>query len=107
MGTWTQQMGFPLVIVTRDGDTIKLYQKRFLMSPPRNETDALQPKSPFDYRWYIPVTYYTDKQPHEIRKVWLNMTTGNTQDNYIDFFVYIYFLFFLAKKESRVLRRAF
>ncbi|XP_032683706.1 glutamyl aminopeptidase-like isoform X3 [Odontomachus brunneus] len=80
MGTWTQQMGFPLIVVTRDGDTIKLYQKRFLMTPPKNKTYALEPKSPFDYKWYVPVTYYTDKQPHEIRKVWLNMTTVEIWD---------------------------
>ncbi|XP_025159395.1 glutamyl aminopeptidase isoform X3 [Harpegnathos saltator] len=80
MGTWTQQMGFPLIIVTRDGDTIKLSQKRFLMTPPKNETEALLPKSPFDYRWYVPVTFYTDKQPDEIRKVWLNMTTVEIWD---------------------------
>lgn len=76
MGTWTQQMGFPLVVVAREGDLIKLYQKRFLISPSKNATNSLEPKSPFGYKWYIPVTYYTDKQPHEVHKVWLNMSTG-------------------------------
>lgn len=78
MNTWTEQMGFPLVIIKRDGDTIKMVQKRFLMSP-RNKTDTLRPASPFDYKWYIPVTYYTDEEPNIVYSLWLNMSNGKMQ----------------------------
>lgn len=74
MDTWTQQVGFPLVIITRDGNTITATQKRFLVSPRENETDILKPKSPFDYKWYIPLSYYTDKEPDKVENVWMNMT---------------------------------
>ncbi|XP_076160195.1 glutamyl aminopeptidase isoform X5 [Ptiloglossa arizonensis] len=55
MDTWTQQMGFPLITITRDGNSITATQKRFLISPKENDTELLQPKSPFDYKWdYVP-----------------------------------------------------
>ncbi|XP_076280314.1 endoplasmic reticulum aminopeptidase 1 isoform X2 [Lasioglossum baleicum] len=74
MDTWTQQMGFPLITITRDGNTITASQKRFLLSPRENDTELLQPKSPFDYKWYVPLSYYTDKEPRKLHNVWMNLT---------------------------------
>ncbi|XP_053982907.1 endoplasmic reticulum aminopeptidase 1-like isoform X1 [Hylaeus volcanicus] len=74
MDTWTQQMGFPLITITRDGNTITATQKRFLISPKENDTESLQPKSPFDYKWYVPLTYYTDREPRKLHNVWMNLT---------------------------------
>ncbi|XP_056457704.1 leucyl-cystinyl aminopeptidase isoform X1 [Gadus chalcogrammus] len=51
MNTWTQQKGFPLVSVSRDGDQVTLTQEPFLLS-----TDATE-SAPS--RWHIPVTYVT------------------------------------------------
>uniref|UniRef100_A0A8C5CLL3 Aminopeptidase n=1 Tax=Gadus morhua TaxID=8049 RepID=A0A8C5CLL3_GADMO len=51
MNTWTQQKGFPLVSVSRDGDLVTLTQEPFLLS-----TDATE-SAPS--RWHIPVTYVT------------------------------------------------
>ncbi|XP_017878860.1 glutamyl aminopeptidase-like isoform X2 [Ceratina calcarata] len=74
MDTWTQQMGFPLITITRNGNTITATQKRFLISPRENDTDLLRPKSPFDYKWYVPLSYYTDKEPRKLHNVWMNLT---------------------------------
>ncbi|KAK2584087.1 hypothetical protein KPH14_006530 [Odynerus spinipes] len=74
MDTWTQQMGFPLITITRDGNTITASQKRFLVLPSENETEALNQKSPFNYKWYVPLSYYTDKEPHKLHNVWMNLT---------------------------------
>jgi aminopeptidase N len=52
MDTWTLQMGFPVVNVTRDYDSNEatLIQKRFLISSPL-ESDT------HDYKWWIPITF--------------------------------------------------
>lgn len=75
MDTWTRQMGFPLVSIGRDGTTVYANQSRFLLTPdPYNESVAWdQPKSQFSYKWYIPLSYYTDLNPNE-DTVWMNMT---------------------------------
>ncbi|CAK9830592.1 Glutamyl aminopeptidase [Anthophora retusa] len=74
MDTWTQQMGFPLITITRDGNTITAVQKRFLISPKENGTELVQSKSPFNYKWYVPLSYYTDKEPRKLHNVWMNLT---------------------------------
>lgn len=76
MDTWTQQTGFPLVTISREGNTITASQKRFLISPNLNETDLQQPKSLFKYKWYVPLSYYTSKEPREVRNIWMNMSDG-------------------------------
>lgn len=78
MDTWTQQTGFPLVTITREGNTITASQKRFLITPNRNETDLLLPKSQFKYKWYVPLSYYTSQEPKAVRNIWMNMTDGKT-----------------------------
>lgn len=79
MDTWTQQTGFPLITITREGNTITASQKRFLISPNGgNETDLQQPKSLFKYKWYVPLSYYTSKETtREVQNIWMNMTDGN------------------------------
>ncbi|KAM0730528.1 Endoplasmic reticulum aminopeptidase 1 [Formica fusca] len=77
MNTWTQQMGFPLVNIIRDGDTITATQKRFLTSPRDNKTNILQPKSPFGYKWYVPLNCYTNKEPPDHLEAWMNMTNAS------------------------------
>ncbi|XP_020706338.2 endoplasmic reticulum aminopeptidase 2-like isoform X4 [Athalia rosae] len=74
MDTWTQQMGYPLITINRKGNTIYATQKRLLLSPSDNETDLLEPKSPFNYKWYVPLSYYTDIEPRVANNVWMNLT---------------------------------
>ncbi|XP_033306357.1 endoplasmic reticulum aminopeptidase 2-like isoform X2 [Bombus bifarius] len=74
MDTWTQQMGFPLITITRNGNTITATQKRFLISPKENDTELQESKSPFDYKWYVPLSYYTDKEPRKLHNIWMNLT---------------------------------
>ncbi|XP_043267317.1 endoplasmic reticulum aminopeptidase 2-like isoform X2 [Venturia canescens] len=74
METWTQQTGFPLITISREGNVITATQKRFLLSPQENGTELLQPKSPFNYKWYVPLSYYTDKEPEKLHNVWMNMS---------------------------------
>lgn len=76
MDTWTHQMGFPLVSLTRDGDIITATQERFLLTPERgNSTIIAEPKSKYDYKWYVPLTYFTDLDSN-INNVWMNMSDG-------------------------------
>ncbi|XP_011645641.1 endoplasmic reticulum aminopeptidase 1-like isoform X2 [Pogonomyrmex barbatus] len=78
MNTWTQQMGFPVVTIIREDSTITATQKRFLASPRENGVNISQPKSPFDYKWYIPLNCYTDKDDlmESPLEVWMNMTNA-------------------------------
>ncbi|CAH1964992.1 unnamed protein product [Acanthoscelides obtectus] len=83
--TWTHQMGFPLVRLKREGSEVVATQSRFLLtSEPdqseRNLTISLTTTTthkPFhhqkDYKWYIPLTYYTNNDS-EVKSVWLNIT---------------------------------
>jgi len=75
-------MGFPLVSLVRDNNTITANQKRFLISP-QNEADVFTPKSPYGYKWYVPLNCYTDKVPPLRIDVWMNMTSGNADDNFL------------------------
>ncbi|XP_073998601.1 endoplasmic reticulum aminopeptidase 1-like isoform X3 [Rhodnius prolixus] len=75
MDTWTRQMGFPLIEISREGNLITATQTRFLLTPePRNEnsTAHMEPKSPYSYRWYVPLSYFTDVSEEE--NVWMNMS---------------------------------
>ncbi|XP_039751351.1 glutamyl aminopeptidase isoform X2 [Pararge aegeria] len=61
MDTWTRQMGYPLLSVKR-GDQANTYivtQNRFLINPKA----VVNQTSEFKYRWYIPITYKTNKGP--------------------------------------------
>ncbi|XP_015117204.1 endoplasmic reticulum aminopeptidase 2 [Diachasma alloeum] len=74
MDTWTQQTGFPLIMISREGKLITASQKRFLLYPLDNQTETTQSKSSFNYKWYVPLTYYTDKEPQRVYTVWMNMS---------------------------------
>nr|XP_054749717.1 glutamyl aminopeptidase-like [Lytechinus pictus] len=58
MDTWTLQMGFPVINVTKTGSVT---QQRFLIFPQGKASDEFS--SQFGYKWTIPVTYYTDTNP--------------------------------------------
>ncbi|XP_059611048.1 uncharacterized protein LOC132257980 [Phlebotomus argentipes] len=74
MDTWTRQGGFPVVTVEQlSNTTYKLTQKRFFSNP---ENDiSLAPPSEYNYRWYIPITYVTDRDPKVQRKWFPNSDT--------------------------------
>ncbi|KAM4724354.1 glutamyl aminopeptidase [Anableps anableps] len=58
MDTWTKQMGYPVVDLTVSETNTKLTQKRFLLDP---LADPSLPASPFQYKWTIPVKWYSVK----------------------------------------------
>lgn len=57
MATWTLQKGIPLVVVEREGRSLRLRQERFLSGVFREDPAwrALQER----YLWHIPLTYST------------------------------------------------
>ncbi|XP_023935402.2 glutamyl aminopeptidase isoform X2 [Bicyclus anynana] len=59
MDTWTRQMGYPLLSV-KPGEQTNTYivtQSRYLINPQAVDNET----SEFRYRWYIPITYKTNK----------------------------------------------
>lgn len=60
MDTWTLQMGYPVIKVTRsaDGTSAKVTQERFLLVKSANSSDT------HDYRWWVPLTYTTQDNPN-------------------------------------------
>jgi aminopeptidase N len=76
MDTWTLQMGFPLVTIERNGTDVFARQDRFLMSS-TNDTLNTTP-SKFGYKWYIPLSYRTNRPEDGVKQVWMNMTDGKT-----------------------------
>ncbi|XP_031336695.1 endoplasmic reticulum aminopeptidase 1-like isoform X2 [Photinus pyralis] len=75
MDTWTNQMGFPLVTLVREEDEILATQDRFLLTTESvNSSVRSMPKSKFDYKWFVPLTYFTSKYPEEVHTVWMNMS---------------------------------
>ncbi|XP_032593665.1 glutamyl aminopeptidase isoform X2 [Drosophila grimshawi] len=57
MQTWTEQMGFPVVNVVKEGNNYKLTQKRFLAN--QDDYNVQVEPSSFNYRWSIPIIYTT------------------------------------------------
>ncbi|XP_021377931.1 uncharacterized protein LOC110466016 isoform X1 [Mizuhopecten yessoensis] len=63
MDTWTLQMNYPVVTMSRVNNTaIAVSQKRFLTSP--NATDPMRFISPFNYKWKIPLTVTNKANPN-------------------------------------------
>ncbi|XP_038078719.1 putative aminopeptidase-2 isoform X2 [Patiria miniata] len=66
MDTWTNQMGFPVVTVTRtySGQANKITatatQKRFLADP---TSDTTSPYPDLGYKWHVPLTYTAGGNP--------------------------------------------
>ncbi|XP_056008322.1 putative aminopeptidase-2 isoform X2 [Ostrea edulis] len=59
MDTWTLQMNYPVVTLTRqDSGHLLATQKRFLSNPAAK--DPMKFTSDFGYRWMIPFTYTTE-----------------------------------------------
>ncbi|XP_013408526.1 uncharacterized protein LOC106172388 isoform X2 [Lingula anatina] len=65
MDTWTLQMGYPVVKIDLDNTTptgaVRVTQKHFLIDP-SVEPSPKYP-SPYNYKWEIPLTLTTSKQP--------------------------------------------
>ncbi|XP_073949016.1 glutamyl aminopeptidase-like [Choristoneura fumiferana] len=72
MVTWTNQMGYPLLTVLKEADTYLITQSRFLLDPkavPLRDTE-------YDYRWFVPITFKTNKGVHE-KVLWFDDTTDS------------------------------
>ncbi|XP_020619542.1 glutamyl aminopeptidase-like [Orbicella faveolata] len=80
MNTWTLQMGYPIVDIrySRD-DTYIITQERFLYYTGANITSKY--KSPYGYKWFVPVTYITSSAPNKIIAKEINMTSDTISWN--------------------------
>ncbi|XP_014677160.1 PREDICTED: glutamyl aminopeptidase-like [Priapulus caudatus] len=77
MDTWTLQMGYPVVHVSRDpADPSRgvARQGRFLLSP---DSDTADDKftSPYNYTWFVPLDYITSSSPTTATQIYMNLTT--------------------------------
>lgn len=61
MDTWTLQIGYPVLTVTRSSNThsIRMEQQRFIFS---NQSDAGDSEENDNPLWWIPITYTTSKE---------------------------------------------
>ncbi|XP_061117725.1 leucyl-cystinyl aminopeptidase [Conger conger] len=57
MRSWTQQKGFPLVTVRKNGTRVSLSQEHFLLSV---EPDNATAQPPSESLWHVPLTYVND-----------------------------------------------
>jgi len=74
MDTWTRQMGYPVLNIEKISNTkLRITQERFLKD--RNAKDTT--KSPFDYKWDVPITMISDKK-NETSLHWLNRLETDT-----------------------------
>ncbi|PSN33537.1 hypothetical protein C0J52_22449 [Blattella germanica] len=78
MDTWTRQMGFPLITISREGNTVTATQKRFILTVSvSNDTEQNNESiSPFNYKWFVPLSYYTNHNIHKVHHIWMNMSDG-------------------------------
>lgn len=68
-------MGFPLITITREDNEIVATQERFLLTAENsNATIRHMPKSKFEYKWFIPLTFITDNDTETVNTIWMNMT---------------------------------
>ncbi|XP_060516441.1 endoplasmic reticulum aminopeptidase 1-like isoform X3 [Cylas formicarius] len=75
MDTWTNQMGFPLITLNRIGNEIVATQERFLLTVENmNSSIRSAPKSKYDYKWHVPLTYTSSNDTETVITVWMNMT---------------------------------
>ncbi|CAH1252312.1 ERAP1 [Branchiostoma lanceolatum] len=78
MDTWTNQMGYPVVTVTRQNRKLLLTQERFLLMPPSPACrGVVEFTSPYRYEWIIPLTYITSTFPNQQQTLF--MDTSHTQ----------------------------
>jgi aminopeptidase N len=76
MDTWTKQMGYPVVTISSNGNTVTITQDRFLQYPLGNGTMA---SSPYNYIWTIPFDYITQNSPDNVVKQILSSVQGTIQ----------------------------
>lgn len=70
-------MGFPLITIIREGNEIVAAQERYLVTvESTNNSVRSLPKSKYDYKWYVPLTYFTSNDTETVKQVWMNMTDG-------------------------------
>ncbi|VVC37450.1 Aminopeptidase N-type,ERAP1-like C-terminal domain,Peptidase M1, membrane alanine aminopeptidase, N- [Cinara cedri] len=83
MDTWTRQMGFPMIKISRENSSsssnvvsFTAMQSRFLLtSEIANTIKNRAEPSPYDYKWFVPLSFYTDITSYrEQEVVWMNMT---------------------------------
>nr|XP_022330971.1 endoplasmic reticulum aminopeptidase 1-like [Crassostrea virginica] len=83
MDTWTLQMGYPVITLSRQGSKVTASQSRYLSFP--NSTIKEEFQSRFGYKWYVPFVYGVMDESQKIveNKIWLNMTqaTVNVDSN--------------------------
>lgn len=75
MKTWTLQMGHPLITITRDTrdrSQAIATQEHFLLDPKAKVTV----KSPYNYKWVVPLSYVTEDRPDVPRRIYLNMSSA-------------------------------
>ncbi|PFX22374.1 Glutamyl aminopeptidase [Stylophora pistillata] len=76
MNTWTLQMGYPVINIRHStGDQYSVSQERFLYRSDANITTEY--RSPYNYKWFIPLTYITSSAPSKVILKDINMTSGN------------------------------
>ncbi|CAL1533887.1 unnamed protein product [Lymnaea stagnalis] len=71
MDTWTKQMGYPVIWVTREQGRLYLRQERFLMMDSSQNKTVKTEKSPYNYKWYVPFTFMTSADPKSSNLVWM------------------------------------
>ncbi|KAK6635853.1 hypothetical protein RUM44_001107 [Polyplax serrata] len=75
MDTWTKQMGFPVIMIYHEDNTVHASQSRFLLTATMNNNSFInEPASVYDYKWYVPLSYYTNVDTSDVRHVWMNLT---------------------------------
>ncbi|XP_062606091.1 endoplasmic reticulum aminopeptidase 1-like [Saccostrea cucullata] len=77
MNTWTKQMGYPVVTVTRQESKVSLTQSRYLSF--HNSTIKEEFQSPFSYKWHVPFIYGVMDHNGKFtqNKIWLHMTSAS------------------------------
>ncbi|EDV28936.1 uncharacterized protein TRIADDRAFT_63531 [Trichoplax adhaerens] len=80
MGPWVYQMGYPIVTVTQDSANNRgmLSQQRYLTNKDLNPSvdPSTQPyRSPYGYKWNIPITWFVGSAPSTINRGMFNRTS--------------------------------
>ncbi|XP_041669258.1 glutamyl aminopeptidase [Cheilinus undulatus] len=79
MDTWTKQMGYPVLDLTVSDTEAKVTQRRFLLDP---KADATQPPSPFEYKWTLPMKWYSVKTDKNMLEMFDKNATEQVIRNY-------------------------
>ncbi|ESN97982.1 hypothetical protein HELRODRAFT_193156 [Helobdella robusta] len=64
MDTWTLQMGFPVVSMSRNGRQVTCRQERYVITDQSKLAGVQVEPSRFNYLWFIPLTFVTDRHPN-------------------------------------------